>query len=436
MKLALLGCGNVGSEVVRLMRMRAEELAARVGEPVEIAGIAVRRLDRDRSHLPVEKDLFTTDAIGLVKRDDVDIVVEVAGGIEPARTWIMTALGQGKSVVTANKALLAEDGPALAAAAKAGGADLYYEASAAAAIPLMRPLRESLHGDTINRVLGIVNGTTNYILTQMSQTGASFEEALAEATDLGYAEADPSADVDNFDAAAKAALIASLAFHTHVDIKDVYRAPLRGGTSSTGVLTQGVSAADIASAAAEGRVVKPLCIATREADGVSVRVHPAMIPATHPLANVNGAYNAVFVEAESAGRLMFYGAGAGGTETASAVLGDIVAVARNKRGGITAFPPEAAYSDLPVKPIGEARTRYHVSLDVVDEPGVLARVAATFAHHGVSLATVHQSGRGDDAQLVVVTHMAADKQLSDTVEELSQLTSVHQVTSVMRVEGE
>jgi homoserine dehydrogenase len=425
MKLALLGCGTVGSEVVRLMRMRGEELAARVGEPVEIVGIAVRRIDRDRSHLPVDRSMFTTDALGLVKREDVDIVVEVAGGIEPARTWITTALGQGKSVVTANKALLAEDGPALAAAAKAGGADLYYEAAAAAAIPLMRPLRESLHGDTINRVLGIVNGTTNFICTAMSSGGTTFEEALAEATELGYAEADPTADVDNFDAAAKAALIASLAFHTHVDLGDVYREPLRG-----------ISAADIASAAAEGRVVKPLCIATREADGVSVRVHPAMIPATHPLANVNGAYNAVFVEAESAGRLMFYGAGAGGTETASAVLGDIVAVARNKRGGITAFPPEAAYSDLPVKPIGEARTRYHVSLDVVDEPGVLARVAATFAHHGVSLATVHQSGRGDDAQLVVVTHTAADKQLSDTVEELSQLTSVHQVTSVMRVEGE
>ncbi|WP_100446647.1 homoserine dehydrogenase [Glycomyces xiaoerkulensis] len=426
MKLALLGCGTVGSEVVRLMRTRGEELAARVGEPVEMAGIAVRRTGRDRSHLGVDASLFTTDALSLIKRDDVDIVVEVAGGIEPARSWITAALGEGKSVVTANKSLLAEDMPAMAAAAKAGGADLYYEAAAAAAIPLMRPLRESLHGDTITKVLGIVNGTTNYILTQMSQQGVSFGEALASAGELGYAEADPSADVDGYDAAAKAALIASLAFHTHVDLADVHR---EGITA--------VSQADIASAASEGRVVKPLCIAGREADGgVSVRVHPAMIPASHPLANVNGAYNAVFVEAEAAGRLMFYGAGAGGTETASAVLGDIVAVARNKRGGITAFPPEAAYSDLPVRPIGEARTRYHVSLDVVDEPGVLARVAATFAHHGVSLATVHQSGRDDEAQLVVVTHTAADGQLSDTVEELSQLASVHQVTSVMRVEGE
>ncbi|WP_199037665.1 homoserine dehydrogenase [Glycomyces salinus] len=425
MKLALLGCGTVGSEVVRLMRTRGEELAARVGEPVEIAGIAVRRAGRDRSHLPVDPSIFTTDAFGLIKRDDVDIVVEVAGGIEPARSWILTALGEGKSVVTGNKALLAEDMPALAAAAKAGGADLYYEAAAAAAIPLMRPLRESLHGDTINQVLGIVNGTTNYILSQMSQTGASFGEALAEATELGYAEADPTADIDGYDAAAKAALIASLAFHTHVDLGEVHREGI----------TQ-VSQADIASAATEGRVVKSLCIATREEDGVSVRVHPAMIPATHPLANVHGAYNAVFVEAEAAGRLMFYGAGAGGTESASAVLGDIVAVARNKRGGMTAFRPEAAYSDLPVKPIGEARTRYHVSLDVDDEPGVLARVAATFAHNGVSLATVHQSGRGDEAQLVVVTHSAADQQLADTVEELSKLASVFNVTSVMRVEGE
>jgi homoserine dehydrogenase len=425
MKLALLGCGTVGSEVVRLMRTRGDELAARVGEPVEIAGIAVRRAGKDRSHLPVDASLFTTDALGLIKRDDVDIVVEVAGGLEPARTWITTALAEGKSVVTANKALLAEDGPALAAAAKAGGADLYYEAAAAAAIPLMRPLRESLHGDTITRVLGIVNGTTNYICTQMTLHGASYGEALAEATELGYAEADPTADVDGFDAAAKAALIASLAFHTHVDLSDVYREGIRD-----------ITPADIAAAAAAGRVVKPLCIASREEDGVSVRVHPAMIPATHPLANVNGAYNAVFIEAESAGQLMFYGAGAGGTETASAVLGDIVAVARNRRGGVTAFPPEAAYSDLPVQPIGEARTRYHVSLDVVDEPGVLARVAATFAHHGVSLATVHQSGRGEEAQLVVVTHVAADAQLSATVDELSQLALVHQVTSVMRVEGE
>ncbi|GAB3999738.1 hypothetical protein GCM10029992_29380 [Glycomyces albus] len=271
MKLALLGCGTVGSEVVRLMRTRGEELAARVGEPVEIAGIAVRRAGRDRSHLPVDPSLFTTDAFGLIKRDDVDIVVEVAGGIEPARSWITAALGEGKSVVTANKALLAEDMPALAASAKAGGADLYYEAAAAAAIPLMRPLRESLHGDTINQVLGIVNGTTNFILSQMSRTGAGFGEALAEATELGYAEADPTADVDGYDAAAKAALIASLAFHTHVDLSEVHREGIAN-----------VTQADIASAAAENRVVKPLCIASREDDGVSVRVHPAMIPATHP----------------------------------------------------------------------------------------------------------------------------------------------------------
>ncbi|MFC4335710.1 homoserine dehydrogenase [Salininema proteolyticum] len=425
MKIALLGCGTVGSEVVRLMRMRTTELADRVGETVEIAGIAVRRAGKDRSHLGVADDLFTTDAIGLVKRPDIDVVVEVAGGIEPAKSWITTALAEGKSVVTANKALLAADGPALADAARAGNADLYYEAAAAAAIPLMRPLRDSFQGDTINQVLGIVNGTTNYICSRMSEAGISYGEALQEASDLGYAEADPTADVDGYDAAAKAALIASLAFHTHVDLSDVHREGIADLTP-----------ADIKAAADAGRVIKPLCIASRDDDGISVRVHPAMIPLGHPLANVNGAYNAVFIEAESAGRLMFYGAGAGGTETASAVLGDIVTVARNRRSGARAFPPEAAYGERTVKPIGKARTRYYVSLEVVDEPGVLARVAATFAHHGVSLATVHQTGRGEDAQLVVVTHYAPDEQLTATLDELKRLSLVHSVSSTMRVEGD
>ncbi|WP_025273850.1 homoserine dehydrogenase [Haloglycomyces albus] len=425
MKLALLGCGTVGSEVVRLMRMRATELANRIGEPLEIAGVAVRRAGKDRSHLGLDPDLFTTDATELIKRPDIDLVVEAAGGIEPAKTWITTALSEGKSVVTANKALLASDGPALAAAAESGRADLYYEAAAAAAIPLMRPLRDSFQGDTINAVLGIVNGTTNYICTRMTEAGMSFGEALAEAGDLGYAEADPSADLDGYDAAAKAALIASLAFHTHIDLGDVHREGISSLTS-----------ADIAAATADGRVIKPLCIATRDDDGISVRVHPAMIPRHHPLANVNGAYNAVFIEAESAGQLMFYGAGAGGTETASAVLGDIVTVARNRRSGARAFPPEAAWQERPVKEIGQALTRYYVSLDVVDEPGVLARVASTFAHHGVSLATVSQTGHGEDAQLVVVTHLAPDAELAATLEELKQLALVRHVSSTMRVEGE
>ncbi|HTL24086.1 MAG TPA: homoserine dehydrogenase, partial [Mycobacteriales bacterium] len=321
LRIALLGCGTVGSEVVRLLHSSADDLTARVGAPLELAGIAVRRLGKRRD-LDVDESLFTTDAAALVARDDVDLVVEVIGGIEPARSLLVAALDAGKGVVTANKALLAEDGAALHAAAARGGADLYYEASTAGAIPILRPLRESLAGDDVSRVMGIVNGTTNYILTRMHEQGMGFQEALDEATALGYAEADPTADVDGFDAAAKAAILAGLAFHTRVTAADVHR---EGITD--------VSAADVASAKAMGCVVKLLAIAERLPTGVSVRVHPAMIPDTHPLASVREAYNAVFVEAASAGQLMFYGRGAGGAPTASAVLGDLVAVARNTLSG-------------------------------------------------------------------------------------------------------
>src|SRR4051812_36079041 len=338
-RVALLGCGTVGTEVVRLLDEQAGDLTARIGAPLELAGIAVRRPGRDRGDLPVEADIFTTDALGLVKRDDVDIVVEVVGGIEPARTWLIEALRGGKSVVTANKALLAEDGPALHEAAADGGADLYYEASVAGAIPLLRPLRESLHGDRITRVTGIVNGTTNYILSSMDATGAGFSEALDEATQLGYAEADPTADVEGFDAAAKAAILASLAFHTRVPAAAVHR---EGITE--------VSAADVASAKAMGCTIKLLCLAERSGDAVSVRVHPAMIPRTHPLASVGEAFNAVFVEANAAGQLMFYGRGAGGAPTASAVLGVLVAVARNRLAGVRAAA-ESVYADLRIRPI-------------------------------------------------------------------------------------
>ena len=423
MKIALLGCGNVGTEVVRLLHEQSSDLAARIGEPLELAGIAVRRPDKDRGDLPVPRELFTADAQGLVSRDDVDIVVELVGGIEPARTWITTAMAGGKSVVTGNKALLAEDGATLHDAAAKAGVDLYYEASVAAAIPLLRPLRESLHGDRITKVMGIVNGTTNFILSRMTETGATFAEALDEAGDLGYAEADPTADIEGFDAAAKAAILAGLAFHTRVGAADVYR---EGITE--------VSASDVASAAQMGCVVKLLCIATRDGDDVTVRVHPAMIPTSHPLAGVNGAYNAVFVEAEAAGRLMFYGAGAGGAPSASAVLGDLVAVARNRRGGARAAS-ESTYADLAVRPMGAVTTRYHISLDVDDQAGVLAAAAQVFADHDVSIQTVRQDGRDDDALLVVVTHQATDAALAATVEELAKLPAVRQVASVMRVEG-
>ncbi|GAA4456182.1 homoserine dehydrogenase [Phytohabitans houttuyneae] len=422
-RVALLGCGTVGSEVVRLLHEQAADLTARIGAPVEIAGIAVRRLGRDRGDLPVDPALFTTDALGLVKRDDVDVVVEVVGGIEPARSWLVEALKAGRSVVTANKALLAEDGGTLHDAATEGGADLYYEAAVAGAIPLLRPLRESLHGDTITRVTGIVNGTTNYILSSMDSTGASFTEALEEATALGYAEADPTADVEGFDAAAKAAILASLAFHSRVGAADVHR---EGITE--------VTAADMASAKAMGCTIKLLCIAARIDDSVSVRVHPAMIPRTHPLASVGDAFNAVFVEAAAAGQLMFYGRGAGGAPTASAVLGDLVAVSRNRLAGVRAAS-ESRYADLPIRPMGEAVTRYHISLDVADRAGVLAAVAGVFAKHDVSIATVRQSGRGDEAVLVIVTHAAPDAALTATVRELQQLDIVRSIASILRVEG-
>jgi homoserine dehydrogenase len=427
-KLALLGCGTVGSEVVRLLHDQAADLTARIGAPLELVGIAVRRPGRARGELPVDPALFTTDALGLVKRDDVDVVIEVVGGIEPARGWLTEALRAGKSVVTANKALLAEDGAALHEAATEGNADLYYEASVAGAIPLLRSLRESLHGDRVTRVTGIVNGTTNFILSSMDASGAGFGEALDEATELGYAEADPTADVEGFDAAAKAAILASLAFHTRVTAADVFREGMTG-----------VTAGDMASAKEMGCTIKLLCIAQRTSDptggsAVSVRVHPAMIPLTHPLASVGDAFNAVFVEAEAAGPLMFYGRGAGGRPTASAVLGDIVAAARNKLTG-TRAPSESNYAQLPVRPIGESLTRYHISLDVAEKPGVLATVAGVFAHHEVSIATVRQSGREDDAKLVIVTHSAPDAALAATVEALSRLDIVRSIASVLRVEG-
>lgn len=427
LRVAVLGCGVVGSQVVRLLDEQAGDIAARVGRPVELAGVAVRRIDAPRD-IDLPEGLLTTDAAGLVARDDVDLVVEVIGGIEPARTLILSALEHGASVVTANKALLAEDGPTLFEAAEKAGRDLYYEAAVAGAIPILRPLRESLAGDRVTRVLGIVNGTTNFILDKMDTSGAGFTEALEEAQDLGYAEADPTADVEGFDAAAKAAILASLAFHTRVTAADVHRE----GISE-------VTAADIASAREMGSVVKLLAICELRADdsgedAVAVRVHPAMIPRSHPLASVREAYNAVFVESDAAGQLMFYGPGAGGSPTASAVMGDLVTVARNRVSG-TRGVGESAYADRAVLPMGETPTRYHVAIDVADRAGVLASIALAFAEHDVSIQTLRQEGRGDDAQLVVVSHGATDAQLSATVEHLRRLDVVREVTSVMRVEG-
>ncbi|WP_280235805.1 homoserine dehydrogenase [Nocardia cyriacigeorgica] len=429
---AVLGMGNVGTEVVRILREHTADLESRVGAPVVLRGVAVR----STAGRGIPDELLTTDADALVARPDVDVVVEVIGGIDPPRRLILAALNAGKSVVTANKALLADYTGELAAAAERSRADLYFEAAVAGAIPVVRPLIQSLAGDRVNRVVGIVNGTTNFILSAMDETGADYHETLAEATRLGYAEADPTADVEGYDAAAKAAILASLAFHTRVTAADVYREGISRITSE-----------DLETASAVGCTVKLLAICERvpagpgepaPADGgkerVSVRVYPALIPREHPLAAVNGAFNAVVVEAENAGRLMFYGQGAGGAPTASAVLGDLVMAARNKFYGGRA-PGESVYAELPIAPIGDTPTRYHVNLQVADRTGVLQAVAGEFAEHGVSISTVRQEGHGEGARLVVVTHNATESALADTVSALAELDSVTSVTSVLRLEG-
>ena len=419
---ALLGGGTVGGQVARLLGANAADLAARVGAPLRLVGVAVRDASTPRDGVP--SDLLTEDAASLAA-GGADIVVEVMGGIEPARSMILSAMAAGSSVVTANKALLAADGATLYRAAEENGVDLYFEASVAGAIPLLRPLRESLAGDRVVKVLGIVNGTTNYILTRMDEDGAEYASALAEAQALGYAEADPTADVGGLDAAAKAAILAELAFHTRVTSEDV---------SCEGITE--VTAADVQAAKDMGFVIKLLAVAeSAPRGGVIVRVHPAMVPRDHPLASVRDAFNAVFVEAESAGQMMFYGRGAGGAPTASAVLGDIVAAARNRVSGGRG-PGESTYADLPVLGIEDAQTRYYVNLDVADRPGVLASIAQAFADEGVSIQVVRQDGHGDDAGLIVRTHVASDGALRRTVDRLRTLDSVKQVLGVMRVEGE
>jgi homoserine dehydrogenase len=419
---ALLGGGTVGSQVARLILEHSEDLAARIGAPLELVGVAVRDASKSRDGIPAA--LVTDDAAALAARGS-NIVVEVMGGIEPARTLILQAMAAGSSVVTANKALLAADGATLYAAAADNGVDLYFEASVAGAIPLLRPLRESLAGDRVVKVLGIVNGTTNFILSKMDEEGADYSDVLAEAQRLGYAEADPTADVGGLDAAAKAAILAELAFHTRVTFDDV---------SCEGIT--GVTAADVAAARDMGFVIKLLAVAERTEDGgVIVRVHPTMVPRSHPLASVRDAFNAVFIEAESAGEMMFYGRGAGGAPTASAVLGDVVAVARNLRSGGQG-PRESTYAALEIRGIDQARTRYYVNLDVADRPGVLATIARAFSDNGVSIQVVRQDGHGDDAGLIVRTHLAKDGDLSRTIEALRGLDVVKQVVGVMRVEGE
>ncbi|WP_406637534.1 homoserine dehydrogenase [Pseudarthrobacter quantipunctorum] len=435
LKVALLGCGNVGAQVARILIEDADTLAARAGAKLQLSGIAVRNVHAKRD-VDLPQDLFTTDADTLVK--DADLVIELMGGIEPARTLILSALRNGACVVTGNKALVAQDGPTLHEEADKAGVQLSYEAAVAGAIPILRPIRDSLAGDRITRVLGIVNGTTNFILDQMDTTGAQFADALAEAQRLGYAEADPTADVEGHDAAAKAAILASLSFHTRFALENVH---CEGITS--------VTAADIAAAKDAGFVIKLLAIAeklnvadtdTGGGEGVSVRVHPTLLPREHPLAAVHGAFNAVFIEAENAGELMFYGQGAGGTPTASAVLGDLVSAARSLVLGGPGRT-ETTTGQVAALPIDAAVTSYYIGLDVADQPGVLARIAQLFAEHGVSIEimrqTIHRDAESnvESAELRIVTHRASEAALAATVQAVKGLDVINSVTSVLRVEG-
>ena len=422
LKVGMLGAGVVGSQIARLLIANKSDLASRAGANLELVSIAVKDSKLKRDGIPAA--LITTDAKSIVNDPQIDLVIEVIGGIDPAKELILTALKNGKSVVTANKALLAKHGAELYAAADKANVDLYYEAAVAGAIPILRPLRESLVGDHVIRVMGIVNGTTNYILTKMDENGAAFADALKEAQALGFAESDPTADIEGFDAAAKAAILAGLAFHSRVTDNDVYRE----GISK-------ITAADVKVAKAMEMVIKLLAIAELTPEGaVSVRVHPALISRSHPLASVRESFNAVFVEAQSAGQMMFYGKGAGGAPTASAILGDLVAVARHRvTGGIG--PKESDYADLKIAQIGQTKTRYLIRLNVADKPGVLESVAHVFASHQVSIQTVRQTGAGDKAELIVMTHSSNESSLSATVKDLKNLPVVTDVASVLRVEG-
>ena len=420
--IGMLGCGVVGSQVARLLTEDSGDFAARSGAKLSLKKIAVRDVAAKREH--VKSDLLTKDAESLVNDPSIDIVIEVMGGIEPARTLILKAIANGKSIITANKALLAKHGAELFEAADKKGVDLYYEAAVGGAIPILRPLRESIVGDHVHRIMGIVNGTTNYILTKTDEEGSDFSAALKEAQQLGFAEADPTADVEGHDAAAKAAILAGLAFHTRVTSDQV---------SAEGITK--ISARDVAVAHDINNVIKLLAIAELTEKGeVSVRVQPTLLPRQHPLAAVRNAFNAIFVEAESAGELMFYGRGAGGAPTASAILGDLIAIARNMTSG-GAGHGESDYAELKFADPGSVNTRYLIRLDVNDRPGVLASVAQIFAINKVSIETVRQSGRGNSAELIVMTHSADEGSLGKTVKELAKSEVVKSVESVLRVEG-
>jgi homoserine dehydrogenase len=421
-RVGVLGCGNVGAALVHALESDASLITQRSGIRIEVARVAVHNLAKERD-VALAPGVLTNDADSVVTDPDIDVVVEVIGGVEPARTLILHALKSGKPVITANKELLANFGEELIEAAETAGVDLLFEASVAGGIPLMRPLRESLAGERITRVMGIVNGTTNYVLTRMTEEGSSFAEAVAEAQALGYAERDPTADVEGFDAAAKAAIIASIAFGARVVAGDVYR---EGITEITGD--------DIAAARELGYVVKLLAVAEELDGAVGARVHPAMVPLDHPLASVRGSFNAVFIEGRTVGQLMLLGRGAGGGPTASAVLGDVIDAAKNLHAGARG----ATIGTLmrkPIRPIDETASQFYISLDVVDQPGVLAAIAGVFGEHEVSIQSMQQKGQGEGARLIFVTHLAREAALSATIHAVRELDVVGRVGSVLRVVG-
>ncbi len=421
-RVGILGCGNVGAALIALLRGRQAEIRARTGLTLEVARVAVRSVARER---PVAFDpgVVTHDAAAVVDDPSIDVVAELIGGIEPARELITAALKSGKPVVTANKELLANVGAELFAVADAAGVDLLFEAAVAGGIPLMRPLRESLVGERIRRVMGIVNGTTNYILTRMTEDGASYHDALAEAQSLGYAERDPTADVEGYDAGAKAAIIASVAFGARVVAGDVYHEGIAG-----------ITTADIAFAGRLGYVVKLLAIIEQTDGEIGVRVHPAMVPSDHPLASVRDSYNAVFVEGDAVGNLMFYGRGAGGAPTASAVLGDVVDAAANLRRGTCGSL--GVLGKAVIRPIDEVETAYYLTLEVADRAGVLAEVAGVFGRHGVSIKAMEQEGLGDEARLIFITHIARERAMQATLGALREIDAVDRVGTLLRVVGD
>lgn len=421
-RLGLLGCGNVGAALVELIERDGAVIRSRTGISLQVTRVAVRSLSKERG-LDLADGVLTTDGESIVNDPEVDLVIEVLGGIEPARGYITTALRAGKPVVTANKELLANVGGELSEVADAAGVDLLFEAAVAGGIPIVRPLRESLVGERISRVMGIVNGTTNFILSQMTEQATTYAESLAEAQSLGFAERDPTADVEGYDAGAKAAIIASIAFGARVVAGDVYHE----GISNIG-------AADIAYARQMGYRIKLLAICEQfEDDSVAVRVHPTMVPEGHPLAAVSGSFNAVFVEGAAAGELMFYGRGAGGMPSASAVLGDVIDAAQNLAKGTHASIGSIGRSRI--RPIDELFSAFYLNLEVTDEPGVLATVAGVLGEHEVSIRSMEQEGLGDQARLVFITHEASESAVRATLKELSALDSVQRVNSVLRVIG-